>query len=315
MGEKNFRDITSLKVGGRIKHFFEVKNKEDLINAVIFAKSNNLPIFTIGDGTDIVVSDDDYNGVVIKYIGNSILYTGNNVTAESGVNWDKLVEETVNRNLHGIECLSGIPGTVGAAPIQNIGAYGQELSDTFVSLTAYDIENKKFIKFNKNDCKFGYRSSKFKNIKFWQKFIITDVTLELKININNNLNIIRTDILDKRREKLEDPKLIPNAGSFFINPFIDNNKKIALEKEYPEMKFYPVDDKFKISAGFLIEKTGWKGKSLGPVKVSEKHALVITNPEGKGTFKDIKKLADTIINDVDKMFGIELEPEVQYINI
>jgi UDP-N-acetylmuramate dehydrogenase len=316
MGKKNFRDITSLKVGGRIKHFFEVKNKEDLISAVIFAKSNNLPIFTIGDGTDIVVSDDDYNGVVIKYISKACSFgVGNSITAEAGMNWDKLVEETVNRNLQGIECLSGIPGTVGAAPIQNIGAYGQELSDTFASLTAYNIDKEKFVTFAKNDCKFGYRSSKFKNIKFWQKFIITDVTLELKININKNLNIIRKDILDKRREKLEDPKLIPNAGSFFINPFIDKNKKIALEKEYPEMKFYPVGDKFKISAGFLIEKTGWKGKSLGPVKVSDKHALVITNPLGAGGFDDIQKLANAIIKDVYKKFKIKLIPEVQYIDI
>jgi len=315
MGKTNFRDITSLKVGGSIKHFFEVKNKEDIISAVTFAKFNNLPIFTIGGGTDIAVSDDDYNGVVIKYIGNSISYTGNKVTAEAGVNWDKLVEDTVKKNFRGIECLSGIPGSVGASPIQNIGAYGQELSDIFYNLTAYNIDKEKFVKFSKRDCKFSYRSSKFKNIKFWQKFIITDVTLELKININNNLNKIRENILKKRKEKLEDPKLIPNAGSFFINPFVDLKTKERLEKKYRDMKFYITDDKFKIFAGYLIEKTGWKGKSLGLVKVSEKHALVITNPDGKGTFKDVKKLADTIISDVYKMFGIKLEPEVQYINI
>ncbi|MDP3918102.1 MAG: UDP-N-acetylmuramate dehydrogenase [Candidatus Woesebacteria bacterium] len=315
MGEKNFRDITSLKVGGSIKHFFEVKNKEGLVRAVIFAKSNKLPIFTIGDGTDIAVSDDDYNGVVIKYIGNNISYTGNNVTAESGVNWDKLVEETVNRNLQGIECLSGIPGTVGAAPIQNIGAYGQELSDIFHNLTAYNIGKEKFVTFDKNDCKFGYRSSKFKNIKFWQKFIITDVILKLNKNKKLDLNKIRQDILKLRNEKLEDPKLIPNAGSFFINPFVNFKTKERLEKKYRDMKFYVTGDKFKIPAGYLIEKAGWKGKSLGPVKVSDKHALVIINPDGKGTFKDIKKLADAIIKDVNKIFGIKLEPEVQYINV
>lgn len=315
MGKTNFRDITTLKVGGSIKHFFEVKNKEDLISAVVFAKSNSLPIFTIGGGTDIAVSDDDYNGVVIKYIGNSISYTGNKVTAEAGVSWDKLVEDTVNKNFQGIECLSGIPGSVGASPIQNIGAYGQELSDIFYNLTAYNIDKEKFVKFNKKNCKFGYRSSKFKNIKFWQKFIITDVTLELKINKNNNLNSIRENILKIRKDKLEDPKLIPNAGSFFKNPIVDSIKKIELENKYSDIRIFEFGKKFKISAGWLIEKTGWKGKSLGPVKVSEKHALVITNPDGKGTFKDIKKLANTIISDVYKMFGIKLEPEVQYINI
>lgn len=315
MGKTNFRDITTLKVGGSIKHFFEVKNKEDLICAVVFAKSNSLTIFTIGGGTDIAVSDDDYNGVVIKYIGNSISYTGNKVTAEAGVSWDKLVEDTVNKNFQGIECLSGIPGSVGASPIQNIGAYGQELSDIFYNLTAYNIDKEKFVKFNKKNCKFGYRSSKFKNIKFWQKFIITDVTLELKINKNNNLNSIRENILKIRKDKLEDPKLIPNAGSFFKNPIVDSIKKIELENKYSDIRIFEFGKKFKISAGWLIEKAGWKGKSLGPVKVSNKHALVITNPDGKGTFKDIKKLANTIISDVYKMFGIKLEPEVQYINI
>lgn len=315
----SFSDITTLKVGGKIKHYFEVKSKEDLIEKVKFAKTNNLPIFVIGGGTDIAVSDRDFDGVVIKYFGQSYTATGVGlrVNAEAGMNWDKLVEETVNKNLQGIECLSGIPGTVGASPIQNIGAYGQELSDVFVELNAYDIENEKFVKFNKDDCKFGYRESIFKQKEYWQKFIIIDITLQLNKYEDKDLELqtIRNEILRVRSEKLEDPKEIPNAGSFFKNPIVDERQKDDLLEKHKDLIYYPFDNNFKISAGWLIERAKWKGKTLGPVKVSDKHALIITNPDGKGSFNDVKKLADKIIEDVHKMFGITLEPEVQYINI
>lgn len=315
MGKTYFKNITTLKVGGAIKHFRRVKSKEELVKCVKFAKDKNLPIFTIGGGSDILVSDKDFDGLVIKYTGDSIKIGGTKITAEAGLAWDKLVEITVNNNLQGLECLSGIPGTVGASPIQNIGAYGQELSDTFINLTAYDIRNNKFIKLNKKDCQFGYRKSFFKNKNNYQKFIITDITLKLHKNTKDNLKKIRLDIIKIRENKLENPKLIPNAGSFFINPFINIKEKEKLEKQYSDMKFYPVGNKFKISAGFLIEKAGWKGKSLGNVKVSDKHALILINPEGKGNFNDIKKLADAITKDVLKKFKIKLIPEVQYINI
>lgn len=317
MGQTNsFKNLTSLKVGGEIKHYFEVKNNEELISAVQFADTEKLPIFIIGGGTDIAVSDRNYDGVVIKYIGNRISYIDNMVTAEAGMIWDKLVEETVDRNLSGFECLSGIPGNVGSSPIQNIGAYGQELSETFLELTAYDIENKKFVKFSKDDCQFGYRESIFKTKKYWQKFIITDVTFKLEKYDDSDLELqtIRDEILRVRSEKLEDPSEVPNAGSFFKNPVVDLEIKDRLKGEYTDIVVFDFHGLYKISAGWLIEKSGWKGKKLGPVKVSDKHALIITNPDGKGTFEDIKKLADAIIIDVQYKFGIKLEPEVQYIN-
>lgn len=315
-----FKNLTTLKVGGKIKYFFEVKNKEELVEKMKFAKENKLPIFVIGGGSDIAAGDKSFDGLVIKYIGYGSQFTVHGsrtlVTAEAGMSWDDLVKETASSNLQGMECLSGIPGTVGASPIQNIGAYGQELSDTFESLTAYDIEKEKFVKFTKGDCKFGYRHSIFKSKKYWQKFVITDVTFNLNNKHDLDLEKIRKETLEQRRQKLEDPKNMPNAGSFFINPFINSIKKKSLEKKYPEMKFYEVEnDKYKISAGFLIEKAGWKGKRMGRVKVSDKHALILTNPDGLGNFSDIKKLADAIIKDVYEKFGIKLEPEVQYINI
>lgn len=327
----SFSDITTLKVGGRIKHYFEVKSKEELVEKVNLATQEKLPIFVIGGGTDIAVTEKDFDGVVIKYIGNKISFVNNIVTAESGAVWDKLVEESVNKNLAGIECLSGIPGTVGASPIQNIGAYGQELSETFVKLTAYDIENQKFVEFSKEECKFGYRESVFKQKEYWQKFVIIEVTFKLikdgKVTANYEslkeyvksenptLQEIRSAVLKVRSIKLVNPLEIPNAGSFFKNPIVSEEKKDELLLKYPDLKYFAFGENFKIPAGWLIEKTGWKGKALGPVKVSDKHALIITNPEGKGTFDDVKNLADKIISDVKDEFDIVLEPEVQYINL
>lgn len=311
----SFKKLTTLKVGGNIKHYREVSSKEEVVLAVDFAKKNNLQIFIIGGGSDIAVSDNDFDGLVIKYVGNQCKFDGEFVTAESGMIWDDLVRLTVEKNLQGIECLSGIPGSVGASPIQNIGAYGQELSETFIQLTAYNIETQKFMVFKNRDCKFGYRESIFKTKEYWQKFIITDITLKLQEYKDTDLELltIRNEILRVREEKLVNPNEVPNAGSFFKNPIVDKEIKDKLSKTYPDIVTFPYLDKYKISAGWMIEKAGWKGKSLGPVKVSDKHALVLTNPQGRGTFSDIKKIANKIMNDVNSKFGINLEPEVQYI--
>ncbi|KKP34474.1 MAG: UDP-N-acetylenolpyruvoylglucosamine reductase [Candidatus Woesebacteria bacterium GW2011_GWE2_31_6] len=316
-GNISFKDLTTMKVGGKIKYYKEVNNKEELVKQIKFAKKNSLPIFIIGGGSDILVSDNDFNGLVIKYVGDSIKVDGSKIIAEAGVIWDKLVETSVSKNLQGLECLSGIPGTVGASPIQNIGAYGQELKDILFKLTAYDIKNDKFIVFKKDDCRFGYRESIFKKKDNSQKFIITNVTLKLQKYVDTDLKLqnIRNEILRVRSEKLENPDIIPNAGSFFKNPIVNLSKKNELVKMYKDIKFYSFENSFKIPAGYLIEKAGWKGKRLGNVKVSDKHALILTNPEGKGNFNDIKKLADEITNDVYNKFKIKLEPEVQYINI
>lgn len=310
-----FKDLTTFKIGGSIRYFFRVNDLDDLIEKVLFAKRRKLPIFVIGGGSNILVTDKYFNGVVIRYVENKIEINNDIVTAKAGVIWDKLVKFTVDNMLQGVECLSGIPGTVGASPIQNIGAYGQELSDTFVSLKAYDIQNERLVVFNKNECKFGYRESIFKQQSHWQKYVILEVSFKLKKFEGVDLLKSRNDILKLRKQKLEDPKKVPNAGSFFKNPFISLNKKLDLEKKYSDMQFYPVKNKYKISAGFLIEKAGWKGRKMGSAQVSPKHALIITNPNGKSKFDDVKKIADSIISDVYRLFGIKLKPEVQYINI
>jgi len=317
MGKASFKNLTTFRVGGEIKHFFEIKNEKELVSAVNFAKKNKLPMFVIGEGSDILASDANYNRVVIKYMGNSISYIENTVTAEAGTIWDNLVKDAVKRNLQGIECMSGIPGTVGAAPIQNIGAYGQELSDVFESLRAYSIEKEKFVNFSEEDCKFGYRDSFFKTSKNWQKFIITSVTLKLSEHKDKDIELqtIRDEILRVRTEKLDNFKNVPNAGSFFKNPMLSDNKVQKLKQKYTDIKCFENEDgTYKCFAGWFIEKAGWKGKSHENAKVSDKHALVITNPEGKATSREIVELAEKIQDDVYKKFGVKLEPEVQYIN-
>ena len=325
-----FSDITSFRIGGRIRNYFEVRNEVETSAAIRFAKENKLPIFIIGDGTDILVSDRDFPGVVIKYVGNTIHFNGEEVVAEAGVKWDDLVKESVNNGLQGIESLSGIPGTVGAAPIQNIGAYGSELSDVFVSLRAFSIENNKLVTFNKKDCKFGYRDSIFKHEGYWQKYVIFSVTLKLSKNNfghanyeslgkyltseNPTISEIRSAVLKVRSEKLEDPNLIGNAGSFFKSPIVEKEKLDELRKKYPDVKFYETDGKFKLPAGWIIERAGWKGKTYKTAAVSSKHALILINPKGNTKAEDVYELSEMIIADVYKKFGIKLEREVQLIN-
>ena len=327
----SFKDLTTLQIGGEIKYYKEVKNKGNVVGVVRFAKDNKLPILILGDGTDILASDNEFNGIVIKYVGSQINFGEDGaVTGEAGANWDKLVLESVSKKLQGIECLSEIPGTLGAAPIQNIGAYGQELKDTFVSLEAYDIEKEKFRTFSLQDCEFGYRESVFKKKGHWQKYIICSVTLKLnknflaKINYdslkkyitsdNPTLTEVRDAVIFIRSKKLEDPKKIPNAGSFFKNPIINSGEKEKLENKFPQIKTFPFQDRYKVSAASLIENAGWKGKVYKGAGVSPKHALVIINPNKKAKATDVIELSDDIISDVYKKYQIRLEREVQLIN-
>lgn len=329
--------LTTFKVGGYAEHLAEVKNKDELLETVEFAKANNLPIFVLGGGSDILISDKGFEGLVIRYVGNRVKFKKGNehvlVTAEAGCIWDDLVKMSVKKGLQGIECMSGIPGTAGAAPIQNIGAYGQELKDVFVELSAYDFEKGRVVKFDRASCKFSYRESIFKKPKNKGRYLILKITLRLKkgapptltytslINFFKDRNIskpslsqVRNAVLEIRGQKLEDPRIIGNAGSFFKNPIVEKKILAALRKRYPEIPYYPVSArKVKLLAGWLIETAGWKGKRYKNAKVSEKHALVITNPEGRATAHEVRQLAEKISTDVYKKFRVELEPEVQLI--
>lgn len=233
-----FKNLTTFKVGGEAKYLTEVKAKAELVSAVEFAKKERLAIFVLGGGSDILMSEKGWDGLVIKFVGKKISFINEKnsmvVNAQAGALWDELVEECVKRKLQGIECMSGIPGTVGAAPIQNIGAYGQELENTFIRLTAYDLETLKFVKFNKKDCHFGYRESVFKDPQAKGRYVIAEVVLRLERNkppalvyqslkgylkrkkiIKPTLTEVRQAVLELRGQKLDDPRVIGNAGSFF----------------------------------------------------------------------------------------------------
>ncbi len=328
-----FSDLTTFRVGGKINRYVEIDSEVEIPAMVKEIKKNDQPFFIIGGGSDILPSDKDFDGIVIKFSGKSVNvnFNGNEalVTAGAGMKWDDLVDYSVRNNLQGIECMSGIPGTVGAAPIQNIGAYGQELKDVFVSLKAYNIDIEKFVTFDKEDCKFDYRESIFKKKSHWQKFLITEVTLKLNkggkpfigyetlknyLSENSTLLQVRNAVLKARSEKLEDPKKIGNAGSFFKNPIVSQDAETRLKKEYPEIKIFPFGKSFKVSAAWLIEQAGWKGKSYKTAAVSSRNSLILINPDGKSSASDIYDLSENIIADVFRKFGVRLEREVQLIN-
>ncbi|MFV1917724.1 MAG: UDP-N-acetylmuramate dehydrogenase [Patescibacteria group bacterium] len=330
-------ELTTFKVGGYAKFFTEVQSSKELAAASRFAKKNSLPFFILGGGSDILISDKGFGGLVVRFVGKSIDFIPEKghviVTASSGVIWDDLVKESVKKGFQGVECLSGIPGTVGAAPIQNIGAYGQELKDVFVELNAYDFKTGRFLKFNKARCKFDYRESIFKRPSHKGRFFITGITIKLykeksrtltyesltsylkKKHISKpSLEQVRNAVLTIRGQKLDDPAVLGNAGSFFKNPIVTKTSLERIQKKYPEVPYYSAGaKKVKLFAGWLIENAGWKGRKHKNAKVSSRNALVITNPKGRATAKEVKELSDKISHDVYKKFKIKLEPEVQFI--
>ena len=250
----------------------------------------------------------------------------------AGENWHEFVTWAVKNNFGGIENLALIPGTVGAAPIQNIGAYGVELEQVFDSLELFDMRDGTFKTFEKRDCRFGYRDSVFKQ-ELKGKVIVTSVTLNLTQSnhiIEDSYSSLQSylkgkdiekpiirdiydAVIDIRTSKLPDPKLIGNAGSFFKNPVIDNNQFERLQSRYNEMPFYKLnDDEVKIPAAWLIEKTGWKGKRIGDVGTYKNQALVIVN-HGNATGSEIFSFSKKIQQSVLRKFGIELVPEVNVV--
>ena len=250
------------------------------------------------------------------------------IEAGAGVIWNELVKYCIERNYGGIENLTLIPGTVGAAPIQNIGAYGQELADTFVSLNGVFIDSAETKTFSKNECRFSYRSSIFKE-ELKNNFVVTSVQLNLQKNPKPNLTykalsdylakngIVNPTIKDVsiavakiRRSKLPDPVKVGNAGSFFKNPVVSEDSFRKLKAEYSDIVSFPSESgQTKISAGWLIEKCGWKGKRVGDVGTSPDHALIICN-FGNAAGSEILEFAMRIKEEVANKFGIKLEEEV-----
>ena len=291
-----------------------------------------LPLLVLGGGSNLLLTK-NFDGLVLKneLHGIEILKTENDtvyVKSAAGEVWHDLVLFTIDQNLGGIENLSLIPGSVGAAPMQNIGAYGTEVKDTFYSLEAYEIATGKIHTFDLNACRFGYRESIFKQ-ELKNKFIIVSVTFKLTKNpvLNTSYGAIHDELTKQgitqptirdvsnaviaiRRSKLPDPKEIGNSGSFFKNPVILKSHYEKLKVTYPEMPSYPVDDlHVKLAAGWLIEKAGWKGKTLGNYGVHKNQALVLVN-YGGAEGREIFQLSEAILQSIQSQFGVTLEREV-----
>ena len=277
----------SLSVPSVASFLIKIKSKEEIAKALSFAKEKNLPFFVLGNGTNIVPRD-KVNGVVAILDLKGIRLDKNNLTAMAGEKWDNLVKFSIKKGFFGLEALSGIPGTVGAAPVQNIGAYGSEIANFLNKVEVYDRKNKKIKFLNNKECRFGYRQSIFK--KYPDKFIIISITLKLSRK-KPKTHTTRMAILKKRKKKIPDPKIIPNAGSYFINPIIKGQK---------------------IYAGKLIEGAGLKGAKISKIIVSPNNALILTNPNKAG-FEEIMKAEKFIIKKVFNKFGITLKREPKII--
>lgn len=323
-------------VAAKARYFAEINSEEELVQ--LFKEHHGLlqhPVLILGGGSNLLFTR-DFDGLVIHMAIPGITHriSGDvaEVTAGAGVVWNDLVWYGVDRHFGGIENLVLIPGTVGAAPVQNIGAYGVELGDVFHQCRAFNTQTGKMITFNKADCQFAYRDSLFKREK--GKYIITQLSLNLSLKpaLNTSYGAIQAELLNRaiskptlsdiaevissiRTEKLPDPTTIGNAGSFFKNPIVPVQHLAHLQSTFPDLDivYYPVDDqRVKIAGGWLIEQCGWKGKRIGDAGTWKNQALVLVNHKN-ASGSDIYNLSERIIEDVKGRFGITLEREVNII--
>jgi len=334
--ERNY-DLTELNTFGivaKAKFFTEIKSEHDFWELVKTSEFKNNQKLFLGEGSNVLFTK-DFDGLAIlnKLKGIEILKEdAENVwlKAMGGEKWNDLVSFSVEKGYWGLENLSMVPGTVGAAPVQNIGAYGSEVKDVLEDVEAMDIENEKKKIFTNKECQFDYRDSIFKN-ELKGKYFITAVVFKLnkkanknaaykalqdylkenKIEIKNSRDVSEA-IAEIRRSKLPDPKILGNAGSFFKNVYVDIDKLLEIELQYPDIPSFEEKGMIKIPTAWLIEQCGWKGKRVGSVGVHIKQALVLIN-YGGATGQEVLDLANQIIDSVHKKFGINLTLEVNLI--
>ncbi len=333
----NLANYSTMGLGGKAKFFAEIYNKQELEEAIKWGQEKNLPIIMIGGGSNIIWKDEGFEGLLLtnkikKFEINNETTESTFITIGSGEVWDDVVERSVNLGLSGIEALSLIPGLAGATPIQNVGAYGQEISQTLTTLEAYDINQNKFVIIPAYDCNFSYRSSRFKTTDK-HRFFITSVTLNLNktnpsppfyASLQNYLDnhdihtyspkIIRDAVIEIRNAKLPDPAVVKNVGSFFHNPIISETDYLDLASEYTMLPNWQVEKgKYKISAAWLIENVGMKDyhdEATG-VATWPTQPLVFINENVKST-SDLLAFKDKVAQKVKEKFNISLnqEPEL-----
>lgn len=324
--------LTTMRLGGNASFVAHATTGDELRRAYKNAVRLKQPTYIIGGGSNLIAHDDGFDGVIILNEITGIDITEEDETsviikAAAGGSWDSLVDYSVKRNLSGIEAMSGIPGTVGAAPVQNIGAYGQELSDTFVSLEAYDIEDDTFVTMDASECEFSYRDSIFRN-RATGKYAVTSITLKLYKRVMGppfyqslqayfdahgissfTPQTVRDAVLEVRKSKLPDPKRFPSAGSFFKNAIIEKWQADPLKQQYPDMPSFDLGDgKVKIYSGWLIEQCELKGKTLHGMKIHEGNAVVLINESAK-SYADLADAREEIRALIRDKFQISLDQE------
>jgi UDP-N-acetylmuramate dehydrogenase len=338
--------LTTLEVGGLARFFLRAKNEQQVLDGFVFARRKGLPVFILGGGSNILVSDKGFNGLVIQiclrgvFQSNAVSRRTNQqdavvtITAAAGEDWDSFASYCVSENLAGIECLSGIPGTVGGTPVQNVGAYGQEVSETIVSVRCYDRLNDDIVELTNEQCGFSYRTSIFNN-SARDRYVVLAVTYSLIKNAppkitykdlvdhfagcNPSLAETREAILSIRRSKsmVIDPadSNRRSAGSFFKNPIVAGEKLESIVERYPnQVPHFPASEgHVKIPAAWLIEQAGfYKGFTMGKAGISTRHTLAIINCGGASA-AGIVALKDEIQEAVSSKFGIDLIPEPVFI--
>jgi UDP-N-acetylmuramate dehydrogenase len=338
--------LTTFKVGGPARYFVEAHSEHEVSEAVAYALARKLPLFVLGGGSNLVVSDDGWPGLVLRVSLAGVEFEGDRQKmlfhASAGENWDNLVALAVSKNCGGIECLSGIPGAVGGTPVQNVGAYGQEVSEAITRVRTLEIATGLVLNLSNADCGFSYRSSIFNGTRQGE-FIVLEVSYRLcrnggprieyadvknffaATNLENpTLQQVRDAVRSIRQSKamllVEGDQDCRSAGSFFKNPIVsaaeaDRIQALA-EKRVPgkSLPRYPAaNGQVKLAAAWLVEQSGFaKGYSLGPVGISHKHTLAIVN-RGGATAKDILALKDEIEKKVFDAWGIRLHPEPVFV--
>lgn len=315
-------------IDAKCKRFIEYSSVEEAQQVAGMITDADRPLLILGGGSNLLLTG-DYNGTVLHSGIRFLEQTDEcHVRCGSGFIWDDVVDYCVANNLYGAENLSIIPGEVGASAVQNIGAYGAEAKDLIECVEAVEIETGQICRFTNTECAYSYRQSKFKHA--WKnRFLITAVTYKLSKTYNPKLDYgnirvalaakgidnptamqLRETIINIRNAKLPDPKVLGNAGSFFMNPVVPTHKYNQLAQQYVGMPHYTIDSEYeKIPAGWLIEQCGWKGKALGKAAVHNKQALVLVNCGG-ATGSEVVQLYKTIQHDVKQKFDIEIKPEV-----
>jgi UDP-N-acetylmuramate dehydrogenase len=326
----NLKTHNTFGIDAKCSRFLEYESVAEAQEVAKILRESSIPYIIIGGGSNLLLTK-DYEGIVVHSACKGVERRGNSLICGSGEVWDDIVAKSIAMQLYGAENLSLIPGDVGASAVQNIGAYGSEVKDLIRKITAVEISTGAVREFNHTECEYGYRQSRFKH-EWKNRFLIISVEYELSEafqprldygNIRAELerrNIteptaqqLRDTIIDIRNAKLPDPKVMGNAGSFFMNPIVSREKYEQLAEQYVGMPHYEIDaDNVKIPAGWMIDQCGWKGKSLGRAGVHDKQALVLVN-RGGATGAEIVALCEAIQKDVKAKFDIDIHPEVNII--